>query len=278
MARSMILGVLILAVGFVAPAAGETMPGLSETTMLLDTLKGISKTHEIDFKGMHKVVDGRTSLVHGEIQERLRHLLTAYNYVIIESPEATVERIIILGHIETRAISTGRIEVKIVDELPRRISGAKCVSPAGGSLLGALLPVSHDGVRLSSSYGMRRHPIRGYSAMHRGVDFAAPEGTPVYAASDGFVVEKDRRYGYGNIIRLRHDSRIETIYAHLSRFALGIQEGIRVKQGEVIGYVGSTGQATGPHLHYEVLFDGRQVDPNGVSLPPCAKSAKTLAY
>lgn len=278
MARSMILGVLILAVGFVAPAAGETMPGLSETTMLLDTLKGISKTHEIDFKGMHKVVDGPTSLVHGEIQERLRHLLRAYNYVIIESPDATVERVIILGHIETRAISTGRIEVKIVDESPRRISGAKCGSPAGGSLLGALLPVSHDGVRLSSSYGMRRHPIRGYSAMHRGVDFAAPEGTPVYATSDGFVVEKDRRYGYGNIIRLRHDSRIETIYAHLSRFALGIQEGIRVKQGEVIGYVGSTGQATGPHLHYEVLFDGRQVDPNGVSLPPCAKSAKTSAY
>ncbi len=160
---------------------------------------------------------------------------------------------------------------------PRRISGAKCGSPAGGSLLGALF-ASHDGVRLSSSYGMRRHPIRGYSAMHRGVDFAAPDGTPVYAASDGFVVEKDRKYGYGNSIRLRHDARIETIYAHLSRFALGIQEGIQVKQGEVIGYVGSTGQAAGPHLHYEVLFDGIQVDPNGVSLPPCAKSAKTLAY
>ena len=95
MARSMMLGMLILAVGFVAPAAGETLPGLSETTMLLDTLKGISKTHEIYFKGMHKVVDGPTSLVHGEIQERLRHLLRAYNYVIIESPEATVERVII---------------------------------------------------------------------------------------------------------------------------------------------------------------------------------------
>ncbi len=225
--------------------------------MLLDTLKGISRTHEIDFKGMHKVVDGPTSLVHGKIHERLRHLLRAYNYVIIESLDATVERVIILGHIEIRA---------------------KCGSPAGGSLLGALLPVSHDGVRFSSSYGMRRNPIRGYFAMHRGVDFAAPDGTPVYAASDGFVVEKDRTYGYGNIIRLRHDSRTETAYAHLSRFALGMQKGIRVKQGEVIGYVGSTGQVTGAHLHYEVLFDGRQVDPNGVGLPPCAKSAKTLAY
>ncbi len=131
----------------------EPLPELSETTMLRDKLKGISKAHEIDFKGMHKVVGGPTSLVHGEIQERLRHLFRAYNYVIIESPDATVERVIILGHIETRAISTDRIEVKIVDESPRRISGAKCGSPAGGSLLGALLPVSHDGVRLSSSLG-----------------------------------------------------------------------------------------------------------------------------
>ncbi len=144
--------------------------------------------------------------------------------------------------------------------------------------MGLVLPVVHDGVRLSSSYGTRRHPIRGYWAMHRGADFAAPDGTPVYAASDGVVVEKDRKYGYGNIIRLRHDSRIETLYAHLSRFALGIQEGIRVMRGKVIGYVGSTGQATGPHLHYEVLLHGRQVDPNGVRLPPCAYAAKTSAY
>ncbi len=269
MTRPTILGVLFLAVGLVAPAAGKALPGLSETTMLLDTLKDISETHGIVFKGVSKVVDGPTSPVHGDIQERLRHLLGAYNYVIVESPGATVERVIILGRIETRALSTGRIEVKIVDRAPWRIGGTKCGSATGGTLLAALLPVSMDGVRLSSDYGMRRHPIRGYPAMHWGLDFAAPEGTPVYAARDGFVVEKDRKHGYGNIIRLRHDERIETLYAHLSYAAAGFREGVRVRQGEVIGYVGSTGHVTGPHLHYEVLFDGRQVDPNSVRLPPC---------
>ncbi len=131
----------------------------------------------------------------------------------------------------------------------------------GRSIRRALLRTPIDGARLSSGYGMRRHPILGYSRMHRGVDFAAPSGTPVFAAGDGVIETIGTNAGYGLYVRLRHTGRIDTAYAHLSRFASGMTRGRRVEQGEVIGYVGSTGLSTGPHLHYEVLADGAQVDP-----------------
>lgn len=137
----------------------------------------------------------------------------------------------------------------------------------GESVRKALLKTPIDGARLSSRFGMRRHPILGYSLMHRGADFAAPAGTPVMAAGDGVVEFAGRNGGYGNYVRLRHDSRHRTAYAHLSRFASGLRAGRRVKQGQVIGYVGSTGRSTGPHLHYEVLVNGEQVNPMGLQLP-----------
>ena len=139
--------------------------------------------------------------------------------------------------------------------------------PNGHSVRKALMTTPVDGARISSGYGKRKHPVLGYSKMHEGVDFAAPTGTPVYAAGDG-VIERASRYGgYGNYIRMRHNARLKTAYAHLNRYAEGIDPGQRVEQGEVIGYIGSTGRSTGPHLHYEVMKRGEPVNPENLDMP-----------
>ncbi len=137
----------------------------------------------------------------------------------------------------------------------------------GRSAARTLIRTPISGARLSSSYGMRRHPISGYNAMHRGVDFAAPTGTPIIAAGSGLITEAGWYGSYGRYIRIRHNSTYDTAYAHMSRIARGIRPGARVEQGQVIGYVGSTGRSTGPHLHYEILVNNRKVNPMTVSLP-----------
>ncbi|GBD44506.1 Murein DD-endopeptidase MepM [bacterium HR40] len=136
----------------------------------------------------------------------------------------------------------------------------------GRSLRKSLLKTPVDGARLSSRFGNRRHPVLGYTRMHKGVDFAAPTGTPIYAAGDGVVVMAGPYSAYGNYVRIRHTREFETAYGHMSRIATGIRSGVRVRQGQVIGYVGSTGMSTGPHLHYEVLQAGRQVNPLRVTV------------
>lgn len=118
--------------------------------------------------------------------------------------------------------------------------------------------------RMSSGFGRRVHPVLGYTKMHTGVDFAAPTGTPIFASGDGVVEKAGRFSSYGNYIRVRHSSKISTAYAHLSRYGKGIRPGVKVKQGQVIGYVGSTGRSTGPHLHYEVLVNNVAVNPSSV--------------
>ncbi len=125
----------------------------------------------------------------------------------------------------------------------------------------ALLRTPIDGAKLSSGFGQRRHPILGYNRMHRGIDFAAPNGTPIYAAGDGVVDFAGPNAGYGRYVRIRHNDEFSTAYAHISNFAPGMMRGKRVRQGEVIGYVGSTGESTGPHLHYEILRQNEQVNP-----------------
>lgn len=139
--------------------------------------------------------------------------------------------------------------------------------PNGHSLRKTLMKTPVDGARISSGFGMRHHPILGYNKMHKGMDFAAPTGTPIYAAGDGIVEYVGRRGAYGNYIRLRHTSALKTAYAHLHKFAKITKSGARVRQGDVIGYIGSTGRSTGPHLHYEVLKDNVQVNPNSLDLP-----------
>jgi murein DD-endopeptidase MepM/ murein hydrolase activator NlpD len=133
--------------------------------------------------------------------------------------------------------------------------------PDGKSARRFLMKTPINGARLSSRFGMRRHPVLGYTRMHRGTDFAAAIGTPILAAGDGSVVRAAPFGSYGNYVRIRHANGYETAYAHLSRFARGLRAGARVRQGQVIGYVGNTGRSTGPHLHYEVLRRGQQVNP-----------------
>lgn len=131
----------------------------------------------------------------------------------------------------------------------------------GEGIIKALLRTPINGARISSGFGMRRHPILGYSKMHRGTDFAAPKGTPIYAAGDGVVELRGWVNGYGNFVKIKHNGTYATGYGHMSAFARNIGRGSRVKQGQIIGYVGMTGRATGPHLHYEVFKYGAQVNP-----------------
>jgi len=148
-------------------------------------------------------------------------------------------------------------------------------NPAGQSVKKALLRTPIDGARLTSSFGQRMHPILGYSRMHRGVDFGAVQGTPIMAAGDGVVETAGPDRGYGNFVLLRHNGNYETAYAHLSRFGSGIKTGARVRQGQIIGYVGMTGLATGPHLHYEIRIGGTQVNPLSVKMAPGRNLAGT---
>ena len=138
----------------------------------------------------------------------------------------------------------------------------------GSSVRKALLKTPINGVRISSGYGKRKHPVLGYTRMHRGLDYAAPKGTPIYSAGDGVIVSLKRaKGGYGRYIKVRHNSKYSTLYAHMSKFKAGMKVGKRVEQGEVIGYVGSSGMATGPHLHYEVICNGKKVNPAKVKFP-----------
>jgi len=137
----------------------------------------------------------------------------------------------------------------------------------GKSIVKSLMKTPINGARLSSSYGMRKHPILGYNKMHRGTDFAAPSGTPIMASGAGKIIRARWCGGGGNCVKIKHNSTYQTVYAHMKSFARGIKEGRRVKQGQIIGYVGSTGLSTGPHLHYEVIVNGRKVNSQRLKLP-----------
>ena len=137
----------------------------------------------------------------------------------------------------------------------------------GKSITKSLMKTPINGARLSSSYGMRKHPILGYNKMHRGTDFAAPSGTPIMASGSGKITRARWCGGGGNCVKIKHNSTYETIYAHMKAFAKGIKEGRKVKQGQIIGYVGSTGLSTGPHLHYEVIVNGKKVNSQKLKLP-----------
>ena len=137
----------------------------------------------------------------------------------------------------------------------------------GKSVKKALMKTPINGARLSSPYGMRKHPIDGFNKMHKGTDFAAPTGTPIMASGDGIIKKAGWCGGGGNCVKIKHNSTYQTVYAHMSKFARGIKNGVRVKQGQVIGYVGSTGKSTGPHLHYEVIVNGKKVNSQKLKLP-----------
>jgi murein DD-endopeptidase MepM/ murein hydrolase activator NlpD len=137
----------------------------------------------------------------------------------------------------------------------------------GKSIKKALMKTPINGARLSSPFGMRKHPIDGFNKMHKGTDFAAPMGTPIMASGSGTIKKAGWCGGGGNCVVIRHNSTYETIYAHMSKFAKGVKKGMRVKQGQTIGYVGSTGKSTGPHLHYEVIVNGKKINSQTLKLP-----------
>ena len=137
----------------------------------------------------------------------------------------------------------------------------------GKSVRKTLMKTPINGARLSSSFGKRKHPILGYNKMHLGTDFAAPKGTPIMASGDGVITRAQWCGGGGNCVKIKHNSMYQTVYAHLSKFGNGIKKGVRVKQGQIIGYVGSTGLSTGPHLHYEVIRNGKKINSQKLKLP-----------
>ena len=138
---------------------------------------------------------------------------------------------------------------------------------SGKSIVKTLMKTPINGARLSSPFGMRKHPIDGFNKMHRGTDFAAPMGTPIMASGDGVIMKAGWCGGGGNCVKIKHNSVYQTIYAHMSKFANRVKSGVRVKQGQIIGYVGSTGKSTGPHLHYEVIENGKKINSQTLKLP-----------
>jgi murein DD-endopeptidase MepM/ murein hydrolase activator NlpD len=137
----------------------------------------------------------------------------------------------------------------------------------GKSMRKTLMKTPINGARLSSSFGKRKHPILGFTKMHTGTDFAAPTGTPILASGDGLVVRAQWCGGGGNCVKIKHNRVYQTVYAHMSKFGKGIKKGTKVKQGQIIGYVGSTGLSTGPHLHYEVIENGKKINSQKLKLP-----------
>ena len=146
-------------------------------------------------------------------------------------------------------------------------NGYEHFDSVGKSIKKSLMKTPINGARLSSNFGVRKHPILGYNKLHKGTDFAAPEGTPIMASGDGKIIRARWCGGGGNCIKIRHNSTYSTVYAHLKNFGRGIKEGKRVEQGQIIGYVGSTGMSTGPHLHYEVIVNGKKVNSQKLKLP-----------
>ncbi len=172
--------------------------------------------------------------------------------------------------VKTGEIIYARLNINGVDtpvyRFKTRDGDVDYFTPDGHSVRKALMSTPVDGARISSGFGMRRHPVLGYTKMHKGTDFAAPRGTPIYAAGDGTIERMGPYSSYGNYVRIRHNSGLKTAYGHMQKFAKGLSAGSRVKQGQVIGYIGQTGRATGPHLHYEVLLNNSQVNPRSVKM------------
>lgn len=180
------------------------------------------------------------------------------------------------GRIAAASITLSGRELRYYYYQPSDGGDADYFTPAGQSVRKALLRTPIDGARLTSKFGLRRHPILGYSLMHKGSDFGAPTGTPIQAAGDGVVEVAGWNGGYGQYVRIKHANGYATAYAHMSRIA--VKPGQRVRQGQVIGNVGTTGRSTGPHLHYEVIVNGKQVNPAGIRFPSGRKlEGKELA-
>ena len=183
-------------------------------------------------------------------------------YEIFESEE---EEIIEKGNILYANLNVQGIDYPLYFFNKKNLRGH--YDESGKSIVKTLMKTPINGARLSSPFGMRKHPIDGFNKMHKGTDFAAPMGTPIMASGDGVIVKAGWCGGGGNCVKIKHNSVYQTIYAHMSKFANRVKSGVRVKQGQIIGYVGSTGKSTGPHLHYEVIENGKKINSQTLKLP-----------
>lgn len=172
------------------------------------------------------------------------------------------------GKVLFASLNLSGTEYKIYRYSPQESDNAEYFSEDGRSVKRNLLRTPVNVARISSHFGNRKHPIMGYTKMHKGVDFAAPIGTPIYAAGDGTITEMNWKAGYGKFVQIKHSSTLSTAYAHASKFAKNLKKGSKIKQGQVIAYVGTTGNSTGPHLHYEVKINGKHVNPMSVKGTP----------
>ncbi len=285
-----------IAIAIDPSASDPTVPVLSSlslplsktTTVRLDrvgdgafTAKKIEKPTVKSLARLRGTVRGsfyRSAQRLGLSQASISELVKAYSYDVDfqrdlkagDTLEVVVEQ---TKTVDGTAISTGGIVYANLDLGERtlpiyrytdRNGRSGYYDAKGQSLKKALLRTPINGAQITSGFGMRMHPLLGYSKMHKGMDFGASTGTPIYAAGDGTVASAGWSNGYGNLVVINHTAKYATAYGHASRIASGIRPGARVRQGQVIAYVGSTGQSTGPHLHYEVRVNGQQVNPSNI--------------
>ncbi len=208
-------------------------------------------------------------------------IISLFSFDLDFQRDIRVDTVVSISYEFDEIIETGRLEYKDIKYASIIIDGKQLeyfkfitndgyvdyFNREGKNVKKSILKTPLDGARISSNFGMRKHPISGFNKMHKGVDFAAPIGTPIYAGGNGIVEYVGRNGGYGKYIRIRHNNGYKTAYAHLSGYKKGISKGVRVNQGEVIGYVGSTGNSTGPHLHYEIIYQNKHINPLKLKLP-----------
>lgn len=241
----------------ILPKKFEYVRGNIQDSLYIDGLKaGLSRAaiNSVS-KQFSYVIDLQRSLRQGDRFEAL-----------IERPFDKETGFIDPGSVVYAALTTSGGEEKIYRFAPQK-GEVEYFDEKGRGVRKALLKTPIRGARISSQFGMRKHPIQGYTKMHRGIDFAAPRGTPIFAAGNGYIKKRGYLGSYGNYVLIQHSADYATAYAHLSRFAIGQTRGSRVKQGQVIGYVGTTGRSTAPHLHYEVHYRNKQVNPHKIKMP-----------
>ena len=217
----------------------------------------------------------------GVSSDILVKIISLFSFDLDFQRDIRVDTVVSISYEFDEIIETGKLEYNDIKYASIIIDGKKLeyfkfitddgyidyFNREGKNVKKSILKTPLDGARISSNFGMRKHPISGFNKMHKGVDFAAPIGTPIYAGGNGVVEYMGYNGGYGKYIRIRHNNDYKTAYAHLSNYKKGISQGVRVNQGDIIGYVGSTGRSTGPHLHYEILFKNEQINPLNLKLP-----------
>ena len=208
-------------------------------------------------------------------------IISLFSFDLDFQRDIRVNTVVSISYEFDEIIETGRLEYKDIKYASIIIDGKQLeyfkfitddgytdyFNREGKNVKKSILKTPLDGARISSNFGMRKHPISGFNKMHKGVDFAAPTGTPIYAGGNGIVEYVGRNGGYGKYIRIRHNNGYKTAYAHLSNYKKGISKGVRINQGDVIGYVGNTGNSTGPHLHYEIIYQNKHINPLKLKLP-----------